>query len=121
MAARQIPGASPYVAGKFGPIKLGPSFTYVPHLDYLEEARKRSKNAPEAGCVVGLTVDEHGMPQGVHVIRHCGLEFDRAAIRSVEEFRYLPATSNGKPVTATLTIEILAGRPKYRVTIINIE
>jgi outer membrane biosynthesis protein TonB len=115
-------GVSPYTAGTFGPIKLGPSIIYAPHPRYSEEERKRCKNAPEGGCVVALIVDEKGMPQEVHVIRHFGVEFDRTAVRSVEQFRFLPATSNGKPVPASLTIEVLAARrPQYRVTITNIE
>jgi hypothetical protein len=115
-------GVSPYMAGKFGPIKLGPSPIYAPHPHYSEEQRKKCKNAPEGCCVVALIVDEKGMPQGVHVIRHFGVEFDRTAVHSVEQFRFMPATSNGKPVPASLTIEVLAARrPQYRVTITNIE
>jgi outer membrane biosynthesis protein TonB len=115
-------GVSPYTAGKFGPIKLGPSVIYAPHPHYSEEERKKCKNAPEGGCVVALIVDEKGMPQEVHVIRHFGVEFDRTAVHAVEQFRFMPATSNGKPVPASLTIEVLvARRPQYRVTITNIE
>jgi outer membrane biosynthesis protein TonB len=115
-------GASPYTAGKFGPIKLGPSIIYSPHPHYSEEERKRCKNAPEGGCVVALIVDEEGMPQEVHVIHHFGVEFDRTAVDLVEQFRFMPATSNGTPVPASLTIEVLATRrPQYRVRIINIE
>jgi hypothetical protein len=70
---------------------------------------------------VALLVDEKGMPQEVHVIHHFGVELDRTAVHSVEQFRFMPATSNGKPVPASLTIEVLATRrPQYRVTIINI-
>ncbi len=113
-------GVSPYTAGKFGPIKLGPSIIYTPHPS--EEERKKCKNTPEGGCVVALIVDEKGMPQEVHVIRHFGVEVDRSAVHSVEQFRFMPATSNGKPVPASLTIEVLATRrPQYRVTITNIE
>jgi bla regulator protein blaR1 len=115
-------GVSPYTAGKFGPIKLGPSIIYAPHPHYSEEERKKCKHAPEGGCGVALIVDEKGMPQEVHVIRHFGVEFDRTAVQSVEQFRFMPATSDGKPVPASLTIEVLAARrPQYRVTIINIE
>jgi hypothetical protein len=114
-------GVSPYTAGKFGPIKLAPSIIYAPKPHYSEEERKKCKNAPEGGCVVALIVDEKGMPQQVHVIRHFGVDFDRSAVHSVEQFRFMPATSNGKPVPASLTIEVLAARRPYRVTITNIE
>ena len=70
---------------------------------------------------MALLVDEKGMPQEVHVIHHFGVELDRTAVHSVEQFRFMPATSNGKPVPASLTIEVLAGRPKYKVAITNIE
>ena len=108
-------GIPPYNAGTFGPLKLPPRLIGPLH----ESPAEDHKNS---GCVVALIVDEDGIPQKVHVIDHLGVECHRDFVNSVEHYRFMPATSNGEPVPASLTIEVLAThRPHYQMTVTNIE
>jgi Zn-dependent protease with chaperone function len=114
-------GAPPHIAGTFAPIKLPlklplklpPLLTFMPPIE---------KSALEEGCVIDLIVDENGIPQNVRDIHHLGVECDRDFVNAVEQFRFMPATSDFKRVPASLTIEVLAARgPHYQVSIRNIE
>jgi beta-lactamase regulating signal transducer with metallopeptidase domain len=108
-------GIPPYNASTFGPLKLPPRFA-GPLPENPGEDRKIS------GCVVGFIVGEDGIPQKVHVIHDLGVECDRDFVNSVEHLRFMPATANGEPVPASMTIEVLAThRPHYRIGVTNIE
>jgi TonB family protein len=97
----------PYQINVSWPKDVGPIITYAPKPEYPEGERKKGKNALEGVCDVALVVDENGIPQRVHVVNHLGIEFDRNAVKTVEQFRFTPAFSNGKPVSASLKIGVI--------------
>ena len=71
---------------------------------------------------MALIVDEDGIPQKVHAMHHLGVGCNQDFVNSVERYRFMPATSNGKPVPASLTIEVLpTHRPHYQMMVTNIE
>ncbi|QHS52702.1 M56 family metallopeptidase [Edaphobacter sp. 12200R-103] len=57
-------------------------------------------------CLVGLTVDQQGMPQDVHILRSLRPDFDRNAVAAVQEYRFKPALSEGKPVSRQIKVEV---------------
>lgn len=57
-------------------------------------------------CLVGLTVDQQGMPQDVHILRSLRPDFDRNAVAAVREYRFKPALSDGKPVSRQIKVEV---------------
>ena len=71
--------------------------------EYSEEARK----AKYSGTVLlSVVVDEHGIPQDIHVVRALGLGLDEKAIEAVQRWRFRPGVRNGKPVRVKATIEV---------------
>ncbi len=71
--------------------------------EYSEEARK----AKYSGTVLlSVVVDEHGVPQDIHVVRPLGLGLDEKAVEAVQRWRFRPGIRNGKPVRVRATIEV---------------
>ncbi|MGP8260499.1 MAG: TonB family protein [Acidobacteriaceae bacterium] len=111
-----------------GPVKQiggdvkGPVPIYQPEPEFTKEAKK----AKMQGVVtVGLIVDEHGVPQNVHVIHGLGIGPDgkpdptfkkawrkaadgmnKSAVDAVTKYRFKPASENGKPVAVYLNVEV---------------
>ena len=81
----------------------GPVIIYQPEPEFSEEARK----AKFMGVVtVSIIVDANGRPQNVHVMRGVGMGLDEKAMEAVRQYRFKPATENGKPVAAYLNVEV---------------
>jgi protein TonB len=71
--------------------------------EYSEEARK----AKYSGTVLlSVVVDEHGIPQDIHIVRALGLGLDEKAVDAVQRWRFRPGIRNGKPVRVRATIEV---------------
>ena len=56
--------------------------------------------------IVTLVVDQTGTPRQVHILRPTGLGLDELAVEAVEQYRFQPATYNGKPVAVHLNVEV---------------
>ncbi len=56
--------------------------------------------------VLGLIVDPQGLPTKIHVVTTGGSDFDKNAIKAVEQYRFGPATENGKPVPVEVNIDV---------------
>ena len=81
----------------------GPVIIYQPEPEFSEEARK----AKFMGVVtVSLIVGADGKPQNVHVTRGVGMGLDENAVAAVKQYRFKPATENGKPVAVYLNVEV---------------
>lgn len=94
-----IGGGVMHVGGSVRP----PSVVYAPEPEFSEEARK----AKFSGNVqVYLIVDEQGNPSHVRVVRGVGMGLDEKAIEAVRQYKFKPATQNGKPVKVDLYIEV---------------
>jgi TonB family protein len=98
----------------------------VPIYQSEPEYTKEGKKAKVQGIVtVGLVVDEHGVPQNVHVLRGMGIGPDgkpdpkfkkawrkaadgmnQSAVDAVTEYRFKPATENGRTVAVYLNVEV---------------
>jgi protein TonB len=71
--------------------------------EYSEEARK----AKYSGTVLlSVVVDEHGIPQDIHIVRPLGLGLDEKAVEAVQKWRFRPGIRNGKAVRVRATIEV---------------
>ena len=57
-------------------------------------------------CIVSLTVDAHGMPQNVHIVRSIEPSLDQNAVESVRNYRFKPAMMNGMPVAVAISVEV---------------
>lgn len=92
-----------------------PEVTHHVEPEFTKEARKRHVSGI---VLVGLVVDALGMPTNVHVVRSAAEEvtnpkdkeavatLDQKAVDAVLQYRFKPATLNGKPVPVELRIEV---------------
>ncbi|MGD0096577.1 MAG: energy transducer TonB [Terracidiphilus sp.] len=68
-------------------------------------AEARSKNL-QGVVAVQLIVDAQGFPQNVHIVRHLGLGLDDEAIAAVKQYRFRPATYQGRSVSVQMVIDV---------------
>lgn len=94
-----IGGGVMHIGGSVQP----PSLVYKIDPEFSEEARK----AKFSGDVqIYLWVDEHGNPSHVQVVRGVGMGLDEKAVEAVRQYRFKPATQNGKPVKVDLYVNV---------------
>jgi protein TonB len=80
-----------------------PKVIYQVEPEFSEEARKaKFMGVP----TVSIIVDQHGIPQNVHILRGVGMGLDEKAVEAVKLWRFKPALENGKPVPVYLNIEV---------------
>ena len=71
---------------------------------YTDEARRAKF---QGVCLLSLVVDAQGNPQNVRVARALGMGLDLKAIEAIKQYKFKPATKDGKtPVPVMVTIEI---------------
>jgi protein TonB len=92
-------------------VKTAPRLLRQVQPDYTPEARRAGIEG-----VVGLTVqiNEEGVPVRAGVARSLDAGLDRKAIEAVAQWRFAPATVDGRAVAATVNVEVrfqLVGAP----------
>jgi len=71
--------------------------------EYSDEARK----AQLSGTVqVYLWVDRKGNPSHIKVVKSVGMGLDEKAVEAVGQYKFTPATRDGKPVTVDLYVDV---------------
>ncbi len=80
-----------------------PIVIYSVDPEFSEEARK----AKFSGNVqVALIVDANGMPKNIRVERGVGMGLDEKAVEAVRQYRFKPATKDGKAVPVEIYVEV---------------
>ncbi len=104
------PGTGPGSGGGFGggAYRIGggvspPTVLSKVEPEYSEEARKAKW---QGTVILQVVVDEHGLPQQVHVTRSLGLGLDQKAVEAVAKWKFKPGMKDGKPVQVIATIEV---------------
>jgi periplasmic protein TonB len=80
-----------------------PQLVFAPDPEFSDEARRAKF---QGVCVVSVVVDAQGRTQRVQVIRHLGMGLDQKAVEAVRQYRFKPATLQGKPVPVEVNIEV---------------
>lgn len=80
-----------------------PQLVYAPDPEFSDEARRARF---QGACVVSLVVDAQGNPQRVRVIRGLGMGLDQKALDAVRNYKFKPATLQGKPVAVEVNVEV---------------
>jgi TonB family protein len=95
-------------AGPAEPMHIGgnikkPIVIYTVDPEYSPQARR----AKFSGNVeVYLWVDKYGHPSHVRVVKGVGMGLDEKAVEAARQYKFKPATLDGKPVTVDLYVDI---------------
>lgn len=65
-------------------------------------------------CQVSLVVDEHGLPEDLHVLKGIDPGLDMAALQAVSKYRFFPAIKDNKPVAAAVVVSVRFAPPWSR-------
>ncbi len=57
-------------------------------------------------AIVTVQVGEDGLPSDVHLRRGLGFGMDKKAVAAVWQYRFFPATKNGKPIAASREVSV---------------
>jgi protein TonB len=82
---------------------IPPRETYAPEPKYRNKALKGHKNPV---VVFRLVVGKDGLPNDITVVRSVSPELDEAGLNTVRQWRFAPATKDGKPISVKVNIEI---------------
>jgi len=79
-----------------------------PHLLFSPEPEKPDAGAPKySGTVtLGLTVTKEGKPENIRILKSVRPELDKKAIEAVGQWKFEPATKDGKPVAVEIAVEV---------------
>jgi len=91
-----------------------PKVLYAPDPEFSEKARSKKLGGT---CVLSTLVDAEGKPHDVQIVksaaegvkpkqRSAALSLDENAVKAVNQYRFQPATIQGKPVPYRVKIEV---------------
>jgi len=80
-----------------------PQLIYAVDPEFSDEARRAKF---QGMCVVTLIVDAQGNPQRVRVVGHLGMGLDEKAVAAVRQYKFKPATLQGRPVPVEVNVEV---------------
>ena len=89
---------SPGVGGVTAPRAI-----YKPDPEYSTEARQAKY---QGTVILSLIVGADGRPRGIKVARSLGMGLDENAVEAVRQWRFEPATKDGKPVAVSVEVEV---------------
>ncbi len=110
------PSPNPDASGKYhvGDGVTAPRLLYQAAPEFSEKLRK---NKITGSCVVSITVDIDGNSQNAHIIkshpdtndknlRNAVMEIQDSCVKAAKQYRFKPATYQGKPIPVETTVEI---------------
>ena len=71
--------------------------------EFSDEARRAKY---QGVCLISLIVDTQGNPQNIRVARPLGMGLDEKALEAVRQYKFKPATLQGKAVPVEVNIEV---------------
>jgi len=80
-----------------------PKPTHWAEAEYSDEARRKKI---QGVVMVSVLVTEDGMPTDARVEKGLGYGLDQSALECVSRYRFIPATRDGQPIAARITIEV---------------
>jgi protein TonB len=115
-APAEPPSPNPSLSGLYEGSSdvIQPKILYAPKPQFSEAARQQKISGT---VTVSLIVDTEGNPKNVHVIksiadtvgenqREAALTLDQAAIDTVKQYKFAPATRDGVPVAVYLNVQV---------------
>jgi TonB family protein len=84
-------------------VRTRPKLIFRKEVEFSEQARKKKINGT---IQVSFLVDTNGVPTHIHVQNGLGYGLDEKAVQAVSQYRFEPATEDGKPVESEVTVEV---------------
>ena len=84
------------------PCLVPPKATYVPDPQYSDHARKKRI---QGTVLAQITVSAEGVVSDARISRSLEPSLDKQTLETVRKWRFQPATLDGKPVAATISVE----------------
>ena len=82
--------------------RVGPTYT------------QQARDAHRQGTVVlYVEVTQEGQTQNVQVLQSVGMGLDESAVESIRQWKFHPATKDGKPVTVMMVVEVNFSLPPH--------
>jgi TonB family protein len=118
MAVAIAPQTTPQAADQDKPYgqvyKIGKDVSAPKLISHVEpefpQSAKDAGDKFEGTCLLGLVVDETGMPQDIHIVRSLRQDFDEKALEAVRQYRFNPGMKAATPVAVSLKIEVKFAR-----------
>jgi len=82
---------------------LAPKPLSTPDPQYTDQARKAKV---EGTCILAMIVGPDGKPHDIRLQRGIGMGLDQKAIEAVQQWRFDPATKDGRPVAVQISVEV---------------
>ena len=82
---------------------LAPKPISTPDPQYTDQARQARY---EGTCILAMIVGPDGKPRNIRVQRGLGMGLDQKAIEAVQQWRFDPATKDGRPVAVQISVEV---------------
>lgn len=77
--------------------------SHSPNPQYDEQA---GRIIYQATCTLSTIVGPDGVPRNIHVVKSIGMGLDEKAIETVKNWKFAPATKDGKPVAVAISVEV---------------
>jgi len=97
-----LPGDG-FTGGSGGGRVTAPVLIYKTEPEYSDEARRVKL---QGVVVLWIEIDVHGVPQNITVRQGLGLGLEERAIDTVRQWRFRPATRNGRPIPSRAMVEV---------------
>jgi TonB family protein len=101
--AETLPGPDASGIYHVGNGVLPPQIIYGPDPKYTSQASAAKYSGVS---VVALIVDAQGRPQNVRILRHLKMGLDEQTLAAIAQYKFKPATLEGKPVPVEINIEV---------------
>jgi TonB family protein len=80
-----------------------PRVLYDPDPEYSQEARQAKF---QGSVILAMVVGPDGKPHSLQVQRSAGMGLDEKALAAVNQWRFQPATLDGRPVAVRISVEV---------------
>jgi TonB family protein len=80
-----------------------PRATYSPGPEFSEEARRQRA---QGSVMLGIVVTSDGKPTRIRILQSRGYGLDEKAVEAVSQWKFKPATKDGKPVSVEMAVEV---------------
>ena len=80
-----------------------PHVIYSQYPEFSDEARKQKV---QGVVTLGLVVTSAGKPTRIRVLQSRGYGLDEKAVEAVSQWKFKPATKDGKPVSVEIAVEV---------------